>query len=70
MNGLLTLVTALATFIVGPFGIAVITIGVACSFLFAALHFCSHRTAFLSLGYGAAAFSAAYFVTLIGGGGG
>lgn len=66
MNGLQSLVQALAQFLVGPFGISVITIAVAGSFLAAALHFCSHRTAFLSIVYGAMAFSAAYFVTMIG----
>ncbi len=68
MNGLLTLVTAISTFLIGPFGIAVITLAVAGSFLAAALHFMPFRQAIHSLVYGAMAFSAAYFVTLIGGG--
>ena len=68
MNGLLTLVQAIATFIVGPFGISVITVAVAGSFLAAAMHFMPFRQAIHSLVYGAMAFSAAYFGTLIGGG--
>lgn len=68
MNGLLTLVQAIATFIVGPFGISVITVAVAGSFLAAAMHFMPFHRAIHSLVYGAMAFSAAYFVTMIGGG--
>ena len=67
MNGLLTLVQALATFITGPFGISVITLAVAGSFLAAALHFFRWSQAIMSLVYGAMAFSAAWAVTLIGG---
>lgn len=66
MNGLQTLVTALATWISGPFGAAVITIAVMGTALAAALHFVQPRTVFMSLVFGAIAFSAAYFVTLIG----
>ena len=67
MNGLLALVQAISTFLIGPFGIAVITIAVAGSFLAAAMHFMPFSRAIHSLVYGAMAFSAAYFVTMIGG---
>lgn len=38
LNGLYTLVQALATFITGPFGVSLIVVAVAGSFLAAALH--------------------------------
>ena len=65
MNALLTIVQGLVTFLSGPFGIALITVAVGGTFIAAALHWCSQRTAFQTLGYGAAAFSASWLVSTL-----
>jgi hypothetical protein len=69
LNGLSTLVQALATFLTGPFGVSLIVVAVASSFLAAALHWVPVNYAFRSLAFGAGAFSAAYLVNMIGAGG-
>ncbi len=67
LNGLYTLVQALAQFITGPFGVSLIVVAVAGSFLSAALHWVPVNYAFRSLAFGACAFTAAYLVGMIGG---
>ena len=69
LNGLYTLVQALAVFITGPFGVSLIVVAVAGSFLAAALHWVPVNYAFRSLAFGAGAFTAAYLVGMIGGSG-
>lgn len=66
MNGLLALVQALSTFIIGPFGIAVIVTSVAASFLAAAAHLLNWHRAMQSVIYGALAYSAAWAASLYG----
>lgn len=68
LNALYTLVQALAQFITGPFGVSLIVLAVAGSFLSAALHWVPVNYAFRSLAFGAGAFTAAYLVSMIGGG--
>lgn len=71
MNVLVSMLTAVAQFLVGPFGIALIVVAVAGSFLAAMFRLCSPLTGFVCMGLGAAALSAAYMVnTFLGGGGG
>lgn len=65
MDKLTTLLTALATFMSGRFGIALITVAVAGAFLGSAVHWWPSSTATKALFYGAAAFTAAYFVAMI-----
>lgn len=66
MNGLLTLVQTLATFIVGPFGVSTIIVACAASFLCAACHLLTWHRALQSLIYGGLAYSTGWMVTLIG----
>jgi type IV secretory pathway VirB2 component (pilin) len=61
----------LAQFITGPFGISVIVLAVAGTFLAAALHMLPARAGFVSFVCGAMAFAAAWLVQqFIGAGGG
>ncbi len=65
MNHLVTLLQALATFIIGPFGISLITVAVAGAFLGAMLHWWPSSSGVKALFYGACAFSAAYFASMV-----
>lgn len=56
------LVTALSTFLLGPFGIAVIVLGVAGSFIAAALNMLPPRAGMVSIACGGMAFIGAYLV--------
>lgn len=59
---LITFAQNLATFITGPFGVSIIILAVAGSFLAAALHFMPARAGFVSFGCGAVAFASAWLV--------
>lgn len=63
--------TQLATFVMGPWGISLIVIGVVGSFLGASAHMLPPRSGFVSAGCGAMAFVGAYVIrTFLAGGGG
>lgn len=53
---------AAATFILGPFGIGIIVLGVVGSFMAASVHMLPPRSGFISVACGALAFVGAYFV--------
>lgn len=55
-------ITALSAFILGPFGIGLIALGVAGSFIGASIHMLPPRSGIVSLGCGMAAFIGAYIV--------
>ena len=61
----------MAQFITGPFGVSIIILAVAATFLGAALHFLPARAGFVSFACGAIAFAAAWLVQqYLGAGGG
>lgn len=53
---------ALAQFLVGPFGIAFVVVCVVLAFLAAAARLAPPSAGFVAMGFGAAAFTGAYFV--------
>lgn len=56
------LVTALATFLLGPFGVAVIVLGVAGAFIAATLQMLPPRAGFVAIACGGMAFIGAFLV--------
>jgi hypothetical protein len=56
------ILTALAAFLLGPWGISLIAIGVAGSFMAASVHLIPPRSGIVSLACGVAAFVGAYIV--------
>lgn len=56
------IVDAIAQFILGPWGISLIVVGVAGSFLAASVHMIPPRSGIVALGCGVAAFVGAYVV--------
>lgn len=68
MNVLITVVQALVTFITGPFGVSMISLGVGGAFLAALVNMIPVSVAYRCMYCGAGAYSAAWFASLMGGG--
>lgn len=66
MNVLLSVVQQLANFIIGPFGVSMIALGVGGSFLAALVNMMQVSTAYRAMYCGAGAYSAAWFASLMG----
>jgi hypothetical protein len=56
------LLTAISTFLLGPFGVAMIVVGVVGAFMMAAIHILPPRAGFVSMACGGGAFIGAYLV--------
>ena len=59
---LISIMQNFATMVTGPFGISAIIVGIAASFVAAALHFLPPRSGFIAMGCGAGAFTAGWLV--------
>lgn len=68
MNVLLSVIQQLANFIIGPFGVSLIALGVGGCFLAAMVQMMQVSNAYRAMYCGAGAYSASWFASLMGSG--